>query len=217
MSISYNSVTAVHLRLYCNNQLMGPATGFFFQISGFKYLVSNWHVFSGRNTYTGKSEHSSLAVPDEIEIWFHSQKLGEYFNGFRIPLYKANGKARWIQHQEGQRFDIGAIRLRNLNPKYNVYPVNHENSCNDVAIVVASEVFILGFPLGLTKQGPLPVWKRGTIASEPEIMPDDKTPTILVDTATREGMSGAPVYAGSANGSYLTHDGNSAMANGPIF
>ena len=32
---------------------------------------------------------------------------------------------------------------------------------------VAAEVFILGYPEGLSMQGVMPVWKRGSIASEP--------------------------------------------------
>jgi hypothetical protein len=64
--------------------------------------------------------------------------------------------------------------------------------------LVASEVFILGYPLGLTKQGIFPIWKRGSIASEPFFDLMDG-PIILVDAVTREGMSGSPVlYFGNA-------------------
>jgi hypothetical protein len=57
----------------------------------------------------------------------------------------------------------------------------------------SSEVFILGYPRGLTKQGILPIWKRATIASEPLIGLDGGVPAMLVDSVTREGMSGSPV------------------------
>jgi hypothetical protein len=53
-------------------------------------------------------------------------------------------------------------------------------------------VFILGYPLGLTKQGVVPIWKRGSIASEPFFYTTDG-PIILIDALTRAGMSGAPV------------------------
>lgn len=58
---------------------------------------------------------------------------------------------------------------------------------------VAAEVFILGYPRGLTMQGVLPVWKRGSIASEPLFSVMDQAPAILVDAVTRKGMSGSPV------------------------
>jgi len=43
---------------------------------------------------------------------------------------------------------------------------------------VAAEVFILGYPRGLTKQGVLPIWKRGSIASEPLFNVMDGAPAI---------------------------------------
>jgi hypothetical protein len=58
---------------------------------------------------------------------------------------------------------------------------------------VAAEVFILGYPKGLSMQGVMPVWKRGSIASEPLINVMDQAPAFLVDAATRDGMSGSPV------------------------
>ena len=53
-------------------------------------------------------------------------------------------------------------------------------------------VFVLGFPVGL-HDGVFPIWKRASIASEPRIDEGD-LPKILIHTATREGMSGAPVF-----------------------
>jgi hypothetical protein len=42
--------------------------------------------------------------------------------------------------------------------------------------------------------GQLPIWKRATIATEPDFDLDG-LPKFYIDTATREGMSGSPVYA----------------------
>jgi hypothetical protein len=42
--------------------------------------------------------------------------------------------------------------------------------------------------------GRTPIWKRGSVASEPDYNWRDK-PAFLIDTATREGMSGSPVIA----------------------
>ena len=53
--------------------------------------------------------------------------------------------------------------------------------------------FVLGFPEGMLGGARFPIWKRASIASEPDIDIDD-LPKLYVDTATRNGMSGAPVY-----------------------
>ena len=63
----------------------------------------------------------------------------------------------------------------------------------DAVYSVGSEVFVLGFPRGLRTQSNFPIWKRGTIATEPAIPRDDGAPLILIDAATRKGMSGSPV------------------------
>ena len=55
------------------------------------------------------------------------------------------------------------------------------------------EVFVVGFPLGLPLTAGAAIWKRGSIATDPAF-PIDGKPKFLIDTATREGMSGSPVY-----------------------
>lgn len=59
---------------------------------------------------------------------------------------------------------------------------------------LGAEVFIPGYPLGLSSAGLLPIWKRGSIASSLEFG-ESVTTQFLVDTASREGMSGSPCLA----------------------
>jgi hypothetical protein len=59
---------------------------------------------------------------------------------------------------------------------------------------VSFDVFILGYPLNISGGGSFPIWKRGTIASEPS-RDIDTHPKLIVDTASRPGMSGAIVIA----------------------
>jgi hypothetical protein len=61
-----------------------------------------------------------------------------------------------------------------------------------LSLTPGMDVFVLGYPLGLSGGGRFPLWKRGSIASEPDVDIDD-LPKMYIDTATREGMSGAPV------------------------
>lgn len=58
---------------------------------------------------------------------------------------------------------------------------------------VMDDAFVVGYPQGLTGGSPaLPLFKRATVASEPRVDVDG-LPQFLVDGATVEGMSGAPV------------------------
>ena len=69
-----------------------------------------------------------------------------------------------------------------------------------IRIAIGMEVFILGYPFKIELPG-YPVSKRGSIASEPELasltsaLGSDvkQSEYMLVDTASRPGMSGAPV------------------------
>src|ERR1700730_14879715 len=74
-----------------------------------------------------------------------------------------------------------------------LFPVN-ELAPAKLAIMIGMDVFILGYPFG-SKMPALPVWKRGSIASEPDMVRNykDATGYYLVDTASRPGMSGSPV------------------------
>jgi hypothetical protein len=65
------------------------------------------------------------------------------------------------------------------------------------------DCFILGHPEGITGPVFTPVWKRGSIATEPH----PNQPTFLVDSATRQGMSGSPVIARHSGLLGLSDDG----------
>lgn len=72
-----------------------------------------------------------------------------------------------------------------------LFPINSLKSDVDLKIAIGMDVFILGYPFGFSLPG-FPIWKRGSIASEPDLV--HQTDGYLhVDTASRPGMSGAPV------------------------
>lgn len=63
---------------------------------------------------------------------------------------------------------------------------------------VMDDVFVIGFPLGISgsssQRGAMPVFKRGSIASEPTL-DFDRNPCVLIDCRSYSGMSGSPVIA----------------------
>ncbi|MCH8223614.1 MAG: trypsin-like peptidase domain-containing protein, partial [Chloroflexi bacterium] len=65
---------------------------------------------------------------------------------------------------------------------------------DDIDLEVGSDLFIVGFPFGFGAGDYFPIWKRGTIASEPLFEPDG-LPRFYIDSSTKPGMSGAPVFA----------------------
>lgn len=64
---------------------------------------------------------------------------------------------------------------------------------------LGDDLFILGYPRGVSDFYASPIWKRATVASDPQLG-WNREPKFLVDCASREGMSGAPVVLYSRTG-----------------
>jgi hypothetical protein len=192
--VNYLSLTTSRLRLYCNKQFQGPATGFFYRKDGVLFLVSNWHVFAGRDPSDGQPLHSSCFPPDEIAFTFCKQgSSGIEWQWQTFQVSNDDGIADWWQHPElGQKVDVAVARIP--NELESLQEFSAETPGSQIQLRAGQDVFVLGYPSGITKQGFVPLWKRASIASEPGHDTDDGK-VILIDTATREGMSGSPVLA----------------------
>lgn len=177
---------------------LGIATGFIYQLKKPPkkcFLISNWHVFSGRNVYTGQSLHGGH-IPNYIYVYLPSKKgYPDRDERTEIPLEDEDedGLPLWIQHEKGQFVDLAGIEL-DLPDKSSreMYPINNFFSNESMCLMIGLDTFILGYPLGITSNKHYPVWKRATLASEPNFDVHNKK-IILVDTASAPGMSGAPV------------------------
>ena len=75
---------------------------------------------------------------------------------------------------------------------------------------------LTGYPYGyFDHKNWLPIWKTGTIASEPSYDFEGK-PLMLVDISAFPGMSGSPAFA-VANGAYQTVDGPTTVGQVRMF
>lgn len=216
---SYSQATS-RLDLFCNGIEIGTATGFFWKHGDRLFLVSNWHVFSGRKPSSGQPINKDGAVPDLITATFRSKDIaGNMWGTIEISVNNQD-TTNWIQHaQFGQQIDIAAhdltflfINHKLLGNPCDPIPMNELPSMNDALISIGSDVFILGYPDGIESAGVLPIWKRGSVASEFD-MPLDGASAFAIDSATRPGMSGAPVIA-RFEGVVPKQDGGTAFTTG---
>jgi hypothetical protein len=113
-----------------------------------------------------------------------------------VPLYDSDlSGPRWLDHPKfGRKVDIAAIDVSHVVTSLKVNHVNVVESDAVLQPLVSQDVFIVGYPLGLITGAPSPVWKRGTIATDPTFDPEG-LPKMYVDSATRTGMSGSVVVA----------------------
>ena len=70
--IDQYSIAVVPLRQMFNDTPLGVATGFIWQRRDQLYLITNWHVVSGRNADTGKALAVQTANRDELQRAFRN-------------------------------------------------------------------------------------------------------------------------------------------------
>lgn len=68
----------------------------------------------------------------------------------------------------------------------------NDNIFKPIVTNVGDDCFILGYPLRNYEGLMLPIWKRGSLASETPLGLEGR-PIFLVDAATTAGMSGSPI------------------------
>ena len=77
MIINEISTKPCYIEIYCNSILISKATGF--QIHhGHKYLITNWHVVSGRNFITNECLDANCAIPDKLIVTYKKYVDGDY-------------------------------------------------------------------------------------------------------------------------------------------
>ncbi|CAH1696794.1 putative Serine protease [Hyphomicrobiales bacterium] len=214
MRMRLESAAVTRIETYFNDTKISSATGFFYQFGDEVSLVTNWHVLSGRNAITTSCIHPHAAIPNRISFNINIYDKEEHTIDFRHEEHFISSAENdlWESHKgydsdtgEHRIVDIAMIRMSRILPDFDdirgkiisipsLMILNRDLTESSPAIPrVGSDVFILGYPRGIPIQGALPIWKRGSVASEPLFNALDNSPVILIDAITREGMSGAPV------------------------
>lgn len=192
-----------------NDQEVAIGTAFHYLHKEKQYLVSNWHNATGREPKSNKPKSPTLALPNRFKLSLPQRfkddgnvvQLG--WGDHPLELYEDADhlKPKWLEHPvHGQKVDLIVLEVGGVEKTALQFANKVCDAKNVPRLRTGMDVFILGYPRGLTGGGKFPIWKRGSIATEPDIDVDD-LPLMYVDTATREGMSGAPVFA-SENGTW---------------
>lgn len=127
-----------------------------------------------------------------------------------FPLTKDN-EFYWLEHPNRDLdIDIGLLPIM-MPPETKPVHIN-DLPTTEILPEVSHDVFILGYPFPPTSIHGLPIWKRGSIASEP----GGSSNFFYVDTASRPGMSGAPVL-NRYRGFYKTDRTSQAMNDSDWF
>jgi hypothetical protein len=212
--IDLYSMTTVPIEPCANGKPLANATGFIWRDGPQHYLITNWHVVTGKDARTGKL--ISPVQPDMLRVLFNTKIQDFGKQQYDIKIRDADNRPCWYTHPTRKRgCDVVAVPLLMTADDLiiNMYPINTQNQKADLAVRIGMEVFILGYPFGSPPPG-FPVWKRGSIASEPDLTRIGAG-YMLVDTASRPGMSGSPVIRHSW-GSHITDTGILPMSSAHV-
>jgi hypothetical protein len=198
--IDPGSTVTTQLRLFRRDVELAIGTGFFHRWNDQLYLITAWHNVSGRDPVTLEALSEHQGIPDRLKYcaWVKGH-IGETIS-IDLNLYEDAGgsgdpeRPVWLEHHvHGRKVDVIAIPI-SLPDGAEVRTIDLVDTASRMLLRVSIDVFVLGYPKGISGGGNFPIWKRASIATEPDIQ-HDGLPKLLVDTATRQGMSGAPVVA----------------------
>lgn len=216
-AIYEESIQSLFLRVLVRGQVLSTATGFVVEDQGRPFLVTNWHVFAGRDAITGELLSKFGAEPDAIEIAHNGRKGWGSVVEVTESLYDPEDPdhedafdrvARWTGHPDGSAVDVAVLPLTMLD---GIELVPHKLPTIpslDVIMEVTSELSVVGFPFGLKHAKKLAIWTRGTVATEYYVDYEDR-PCFLIDARTRTGQSGSPVLYFSTDSQSVKFRGDS--------
>ena len=202
-NVNLHSFRVARLEVFAHDTdaRLGEATGFFCDFRQRTFLVTNWHVVAGRHFQTRQALHYSRALPGSLMVHAHVTRTGNGASipssstAFRLALLDPEGRPRWLEHPLfGADIDVIALDIGTALPLgTQVYPIDLESElAAQLRLAVMDQAFVTGFPLqASTTPNSLPIYKSGTIASEPAVF--DSQPRIYIDGKTKTGMSGSPV------------------------
>jgi hypothetical protein len=207
IKVDHISLSTTPIFLSKENNIVSQGTGFFYvhqnEALQILYLITNYHVLSGSSPIESKPP-----IGDSIYFQLH---LSEVESGkvktVKYPLYAKNRKPIWVKSLSYPDADLAVIPLLpSLYKDCKIYCISAEWAKGDIRLRPATSITLVGYPYGFyDKENALPIWKTGSIASEPDVNFNGK-PLFLIDVSAFPGMSGSPVFAISY-GTYETETG----------
>lgn len=209
------SVAATYVEMLKIDTVLARGTGFFVEARGWKWLITCRHNITGRHQDTGQPlSKTSALTPDRLRVYISERQLGSW-QPTEVLLYDDDEAPLWYEHPElGSKADVIGLPVRGLAHDLELHPLQVDEPPIWLRRRVTAELFIVGYPVGYnpTSDGAVGVWTRGSIATEP-IVDVGGMPVTLVDSRTRQGQSGSPVFlnAGSTaeNGTVRVGTGES--------
>jgi|GEM_PF-1331716 len=174
---------------------IGTGTGFLHRRSDSEFLITNWHVITGRNPKS--PQHLLDGYPDSPSAFrvYYAKRENQNFliRSPEFALYRKDGKPNWIETTLGEeRPDLVALPIE-ISQESAVSHIEDFKNPAKGSLRIGKEVVVVGYPFGIRADYPFPIWKRGYVASEPSLLVGGQ-PKFFLDMPGRPGLSGSPVF-----------------------
>jgi hypothetical protein len=192
--ISYATTPILQFSNDGEDNLVSHGSGFFWRSKGEVFLVSARHVFTGLHPFSDELMSSSGYIPERFKVFPFVQFTPTIQTRIEHP-FATNILAKNLfedpQFKE-LRTDIAVVKLE-LDMPEKVLCLNDTNVFENLLSHVGFECTVVGYPLPNLVGLMTPVYRKGSIASEPRLAIDGK-PMFLLDATTAPGFSGSPVF-----------------------
>lgn len=213
MPVEHLSMITTPVILLKGNEVISQGTGFYYGLKDSSgnvvFLVTNYHVLTGY-----PPEETKPPKGDNIISYLHkdADNPGDV-KEIRFPLFTKDAKPIWLSSKEFPHADVAVIPLvSSLYGDTKVFGISEDWTRGDIKVRPTSTVTLIGYPYGYyDKKNRLPIWKTGSIASEPSVDFEGK-PLFLIDISAFPGMSGSPVLL-IAYGAYETIEGHTTVGH----
>lgn len=192
-----------------SDKVISRGTGFFWLHRDRPYLVTCWHVVSGRNSFT-KELNADGFEPKRLRFYGVEIRVQNGIVTIGRPGTVLTFPDDLVDRLRAPRnvrgFDVDIITLPipptavirrdssrvGFSGSETTSGFINEHQLSKVLSLAGDDVYVLGYPLANYTGFFPPIWKRGSIASDTNI-PIDGRPAFLIDAATSGGMSGGPI------------------------
>jgi len=104
------SLRPLWVELFFGQTHLGQATCFSWTEGHASFLITNWHVVSGRHPETRQALRDDGGIPDRLEVSLHREERLGAWDTYSVPLCDNDGRPVWLEHPiHGPRVDVVAI------------------------------------------------------------------------------------------------------------
>lgn len=166
-------------------------TGFIISYKNQNYLVTNYHILSGRNAITSEILNPNGFPPNELTIWFHSKKNKLIPANYLLIDNLKKAIYFTLQIDYPIYIDIAILPI-NLPNNVSAYIIKKENFDTSSHAWPDKELTMVGFPKGKYDKNNYPFVFTTKSLIPP--YPNRIHPYVYYDLNIENGTSGSPVY-----------------------